>query len=1043
MAKFFINRPIVAMVISIIIVLVGFVSLKSLPVAQFPEIVPPMIQVSATYPGANAVDIEQSVATPIEQQVNGVENMIYMRSINANDGTMTLEVSFEVGSDLNMSNVLVQNRVSQAMTSLPSDVTRLGVPVKKSLSFPLLIVSLKSPKGTYDNNFLSNYAAININDALSRIQGVGQLTLFGGSDYSMRVWLKPDRLSKLGVTVDDIVRAIQEQNTLSPGGQIGGAPAARGQEFTYSVQLKGRLKTPEEFGEIIVRSNPDGSQIRLKDVSRIELGTQLYNSVGRLDGKPSAVIAVYQTPGSNALKVSGEIRKKLADFSKKFPQDIEYTVSLDTTLAVSAGIEEIVHTLFEAILLVILVVFIFLQNWRATLIPLLTVPVSLLGTFIVFPMLGFSVNTLSLLGLVLAIGIVVDDAIVVVEAVIHHIERGLTPKEATLKAMEEVTGPVIAIALVLSAVFIPVAFMGGITGRLYQQFAITIAISVLFSAFNALTLSPALSALLLKPAGQPKGIAGKFFGLFNRGFEKVTGKYLGLAEILIRKLVRAAIFILVLCALIFFLGKKIPGGFVPDEDQGYLFANVQLPDASSLERTDLISKKVEKILRETPGISGFNTVTGFSLLTQAFASNTAFFFISLNPWEARRSGDLHAFGIIEKLNRRFEQEIPGAAVFAFAPPSIPGLGTGSGFSMMLQDRSGNPPEYLARYVQAFLEAAEKRPEIERVFSPYRANVPQIYADVDREKVLKLGVSLRDVNTAIGTFLGSAYINDFNRFGRLYKVYIEAESDYRKDIGNLASFYVRNDKGEMVPLSTCVTLKNTSGPEFTNRFNLYRTAEISGTPKPGYSSAQALKALEETAGKVLPADMDYDWSNVSYQEKKAAGTGGMVFVLALVFVFLILAAQYESWSLPFSVLLGTPFAVFGAFLGLWLCRYDNNVFAQIGLVMLIGLAAKNAILIVEFAREKHLRENKPLLEAALMAAKLRFRPILMTAFAFILGVVPLVVARGAAAESRKIMGMTVFAGMIAATVLGVLLVPALFVFIEKIASKKLPEKPSDV
>ena len=1044
MASFFVNRPIVAIVMSIIIVLLGAVAMSGLPIAQYPEIVPPMIQVTTTFIGASATDVEASVATPLEQQINGVEQGIYMKSTNANDGTLTLRVSFEVGSDLDMDNVLTQNRVSQAMPQMPQSVKNYGVTVKKSLAFPLMVISIKSPRGSYDSSFLSNYATINVNDAIARIAGVGQVTLYGGSDYAMRVWLRPDRIGRLGLTVPDIANTISQQNQLSPAGQIGGPPAAPGTEYTYTVRTQGRLLDAREFGDIILRTNPDGSQIRLKDVARLELGTMLYNAVGRHDSQPAAVLAIYQIPGSNALDVASKIKATMADLSQRFPRDMEYLISLDTTLPVSEGINEIVHTLFEAVVLVIIVVFVFLQNWRATLIPLLTVPVSLVGAFIFFPALGFSINVLSLLGLVLAIGIVVDDAIVVVEAVMHHIEHGLPPKEATLKAMEEVSGPVVAIGLILSAVFVPVGFMGGITGRLYQQFAITIALSVLLSVINALTLSPALSALLLKPTSGKRTLLTPFYNAFNKIFGRATDAYVGFAGILIRKMFRSLAFIGVLIFVIVTLVRNIPGGFVPEEDQGFLLVNALLPDAASLERTDAVMRKAEAVLKNTEAVDGYNTITGFSLLTGAYASNMGFFFVQLKPWHDR-GHEATAAAVTHALNAAFAQEIREGAVVAFGPPAIPGLGTGAGFTLELQDRSGGTPAYLAEQAQRFIDAARKRPEIGRISSLYRASVPQIYADIDRSKVLKSGVQISDVNTTLGALLGSSYINDFNRFGRVYKVYLQAEPEFRKDPSQLGLFFVRNQTGGMVPLDTLVTMQATSGPEFTNRFNLFRTAEVTGVPAPGYSSAQALDALDQTARDVLPADMTHDWADMSYQERKAPGVA-LVFALAIFLVFLILAAQYESWGLPFSVLLGTPFAAFGAYFGLWAARqlisesYVNNVFAQIGLIMLIGLAAKNAILIVEFAKMEH-DQGKPLIESALMAAKLRFRPILMTAFAFILGVVPLLAASGAGAEARKVMGMAVFSGMLIATILGVCLIPMLFVAVEKAIGQRAGHAPA--
>ncbi|BCS34951.1 multidrug efflux RND transporter permease subunit [Luteitalea sp. TBR-22] len=1044
MAKFFVNRPIVAMVLSIVMVMLGLVAMQGLPIAQYPEIVPPMVQITTTFVGASATDVEAAVATPLEQKINGVEKGIYMKSTNANDGTLTLKVSFEVGSNLDMDNVLTQNRVSEATPQLPQSVKNYGVSVKKALAFPLMVVSIKSPNGTYDNNFLSNYATININDNIARISGVGQINLFGGSDYAMRVWLRPDRIAKLGITVADIVNAINQQNQLSPAGQIGGPPAVPGTEYTYTVRTQGRLLNEEEFGAVIVRTNPDGSEVRLRDVARIELGTQLYNAVGRHNGKPSAVIAIFQIPGTNALDVANRVKATLEDLKTRFPRDMDYEVSLDTTLPVTEGINEIVHTLFEAVVLVIVVVFIFLQNWRATLIPLLTVPVSLIGAFMFFPLLGFSINVLSLLGLVLAIGIVVDDAIVVVEAVMHHLEHGMEPKEATLKAMEEVSGPVVAIALILIAVFVPVGFMGGITGALYQQFAITIALSVALSAVNALTLSPALAAMLLKKPTGKRTLLTPFYNGFNKVFGVATNGYISFTSVLVRKFVIGIVLVGALSYLTMGLVNRIPGGFVPEEDQGYLLVSAQLPDGASLERTDAVMKKAERVLAANHSVQGYNTISGFSLLTGAYSSNMGFFFVALKPWEERHAAEEVANGVTAALNRAFAQEIPEAVVVAFGPPAIPGLGTGAGFTMQLQDRVGQPPEYLGEQAERFIDAARKRPEIGRISTLYRASVPQIYADIDRSKVLKVGVPILDVNNTLGALLGSTYVNDFNRFGRVYKVYVQAEPEYRRDPRQFGLFFVRGKDGQMVPLDTLVTTRTTSGPEFTNRFNLYRSAEVTGVPAPGYSSAQALTALEEVAKEVLPAEMGYDWADMSYQEKRAPNPA-VTFAIAIFLVFLVLAAQYESWALPFSVLLGTPFAAFGAYFGLWWARrssesYVNNVFAQIGLIMLIGLAAKNAILIVEFA--KMLRDQgKDPVSAALEAARLRFRPILMTAFAFILGVVPLLTATGAGAESRKVMGVTVFAGMLIATFLAVLLIPVLYVTVEKLTGGKSTPPPA--
>jgi HAE1 family hydrophobic/amphiphilic exporter-1 len=1036
MAEFFVRRPIVAMVIAIIIVLLGLISLGGLPVAQYPEITPPVVSVSANYQGANSVAVEQSVATPIEQKVNGVENMIYMKSTNASNGSMNLQVSFEVGTDLDMANVLVQNRVSEAMAVLPEEVTRQGVTVKKKLSFPLLLISLISPNGTYDDTFLMNYASINIIEPLSRIRGVGLAEVLGGSltEYSMRVWIKPDQLSKLALTVADITAAIQQQNVLVPAGQIGGPPAPAGTEFTYTVQTGGRFETPEEFGGIIVRANPDGSHVLLKDVARIELGSQGYQIKARLDGSDSALLQVFQLPDANGLEVAEQVKAALEKISENLPDDIEVVMSLDTTKPITAGIREIVITLFQALGLVILVVYIFLQSARATFIPALAVPVSLIGAFAVFPLLGFTINTLSLLGLVLAIGIVVDDAIVVVEAVTAKMEAGLAPREATVAAMREVSGPIVATSLALIAVFVPVAMMPGISGLLYQQFAITIAVAVAISSINALTLSPALAATLLKPPGEETSRLDGFFNVFNRWFEKVTGVFMVLVRFFTEKLMRMAILVVALLVALVVLFQSLPSGFVPGEDQGYIMASVMLPDAASLQRTEEVMRKVEAVVGEIDAIENASAISGFSMLTGTIQSNAGFVFIQLKDWDERPEVRDHAKNVVRRLNVALAEQIKGAQAFAFGPPAIPGLGTGSGFTMMLQDGGGNSPEYLAQHSAAFVQAANKHPAIASAYTLYRANVPQLLLGISDSKALKLGVPLQDLQASVGAFLGGAYVNDFNRFGRLYKVFVQAEPEYRADPDGLRFFYVRNNAGDMVPLSTLVDIGRTSGTEFTNRFNLYRSSEITGQAAAGYSSGEAQAALVEIAAEVLPEGMTYSWSGMSYQEEAASGSAGLVFAMALVFVFLVLAAQYESWSLPLSVLAGTPIAVFGAVGGLWLARlmresYENNVFAQIGLVMLIGMAAKNSILIVEFAKLE-MEKGKPAFEAAMEAARQRFRPILMTAFSFILGVLPLLVASGAGAEARKIMGMTVFSGMLVATVVGVLLVPAMFVAVER-------------
>ncbi|PYX73592.1 MAG: hydrophobe/amphiphile efflux-1 family RND transporter [Acidobacteria bacterium] len=1034
MASFFIRRPIVAMVIAILMVLIGIVAMRRLPTAQFPNIAPPEVQVKATYPGADAVTVEQSVATPIEQQMSGVDNMNYMYSNNANNGQITLTVNFDIKTDPSTDQILAQMRTNQANSQLPADVVNYGVTVQKSTSAPLMIVDLYSPKGTYDNIFLANYAYINLNDQLTRVPGIASVTVFGAGQYAMRCWVRPDKLAKLGVTVPEIVKVIQAQNTVNPAGQIGGEPVPKGQEFTYAVRAQGRLPSAEEFGQIVIRANPDGSMLRLKDVARLDLGAQTYNLVGRYSGKPAAVVAIYQLPGSNAVQSAAGVRKLMLEAKQRFPQDLEYSVALDTTLAVTEGLNEIKHTLFEAIILVILVVYIFLQGWRATLIPLLAVPVSLVGTFVVFPLLGFSINTLSLFGLVLAIGLVVDDAIVVVEAVEHHIEHGMTPKDAAFKAMEEVSGPVIAIALILAAVFIPTAFIPGITGRLYQQFAITIAISVIFSAFNALSLSPALSALLLRPRKESRGPLGAFFRWFNRAFGRATDRYVSTCGMLIRRAGMSMVLLLGVAVLAGWFGSRLPNSFLPDEDQGYVFAGLQLPNAASLQRNDDVSRKIEEMILKTPGVDSVTAVLGFSMLSGAQNTYSSFYWITLKEWAERKAPEEQYEAIKTHLNRELSQFTEGLG-FSFPPPAIPGVGASGGFTFMLEDRAGKDPQFLSENLGKFLAAARKRPELASIYSTALPVVPQVYVDVDRAKAISQGVQLSDVYKTMQTFMGGLLVNYFNSFGRQWQVYVQAEGDFRTKAENVGQFYVTNDAGQPVPMSALTRIKPSTGPEFTLRYNLYRCAQINGGAAPGYSSGQAMKALEEVFAATMPPEMGYDYMGMSYQEKKAAEgvAPAVIFGMSLLFVFLILAAQYESWSLPFSVLLGTPIAVFGAFSFLWMRNLDNNVYAQIGLVMLIGLAAKNAILIVEFAKMEF-DKGMSAKDAALTGAKLRLRPILMTAFAFILGCVPLWTASGAGAISRRVLGTCVIGGMLAASILGIFLIPVCFELVERIAHR---------
>jgi hydrophobic/amphiphilic exporter-1 (mainly G- bacteria), HAE1 family len=1046
MSKFFINRPIVAIVISILMVVGGIVAMLGLPTSQFPNIADPQIQVIGSYTGADAQTVAQSVATPIEQQMSGVDKMNYMYSLNAGNGQMTLTVDFDINTVASTDQILTQMRASQANSQLPSAVLNQGITVQKSTAAPLMLIDLTSPNGTYDNIFLANYATINLNDALTRVPGVASVSVFGAGQYAMRCWVNPDKLAGLKITVPEIISAIQAQNNVNPAGQIGGNPAPPGQQFTYTVRAPGRLPSAEEFGEIIVRAKEGEGILRLKDVARVELGAQNYNMIGRLNGKPAALIAVYQAPGANAVATAAGVRALMQEAKTRFPQDLDYIVALDTTLSVTAGIKEIEHTLIEALVLVIIVVYIFLQGWRATLIPLLAVPVSLIGTFMIFPLLGFSINTLSLFGLVLAIGLVVDDAIVVVEAVEHHIEGGMTPHDATVRAMEEVGGPVVAIALILAAVFIPTAFIPGITGRLYQQFAVTIAVSVIFSAFNALTLSPALSAMLLRPRKEPRGPLGAFFRWFNRVFGRVTDGYVNACRHLIHKAVLAFMLLLVFVVGAGFFGHKTPGGFLPDEDQGYMYGGLQLPNASSLQRTSDASKLVEKIMLDTPGVENVSTVIGYSMLSGVNTTYSSFFFVSFKNWEERKTPEESYNGIKRHLMGALSKVTSGIA-FAFPPPAIPGVGTSGGFTFVLEDRSGSPIEFLAKNAEVFMAEARKRPELNGVMTTALFGVPQVGITVDQEKVLTQQVSLTNVYQTLQTFMGGSLVNYFNRFGRQWQVYVQAESNYRTSADNLGRFYVTNSSGQMVPLSTLTGNVPRSGPEFVMKYNQFQCVQINGAAAPGYSSGQAIAALEDVFKKTMPSQMGFDYLGMSYQEVKAAQGVKPVVVFGLSFfiVFLIMAAQYESWTLPLSVLLGVPIAVFGAFAALYLRRLDNNVYAQIGLVMLIGLSAKNAILIVEFAKAEY-EGGKSLIDAALSGAKQRLRPILMTAFAFILGCVPLWLASGAGAISRQVLGTVVIGGMLAASLLAIFFIPVSFDVIERFGNlfgkKKTPEEKPD-
>ncbi|RAJ10925.1 HAE1 family hydrophobic/amphiphilic exporter-1 [Chitinophaga skermanii] len=1035
-SKTFIERKNTTIVIAILLTIVGGICMVNLPIAQLPDIAPPVVEVRSNYIGANSTTVEETVTTPIENQVNGTPGAMYIQSVSANDGSMSITVTFDLGVDADIATLDVQNRVNFALPSVPDDVRRTGVTTKKRSNDMLMVVALKSPNGTHDRAFLDNYINIYIKPELARIYGVGDVNAFS-QDYSMRIWLNPDKMAALGITTNQVAAAITEQNRQVPAGIIGAPPANRNQAFEYNVKVKGRLVTAEEFENIIIASNPqNGAIVRLKDIARSQLGSFSYAVNIAADGKPGSGCAIYLAPGANALNVNDDVEAKMQELAKSFPSDVEWIVPFETTSFVKISIKEVIETFVEALILVVIVVFIFLQNWRTTLVPVLVIPVSIIGTFIFFQLLGFSINTLTLFGFVLAIGIVVDDAIVVVEAVQHHIDFDkMTPLQATYKAMSEVQAPVIAIALILAAVFVPVAFIPGVSGRLYQQFALTIAFSVLLSAFLALTLTPALCAMLLKPAHLSKKSTGinKFFYKFNKWFGNVTDRYGKGVSVAIHKSGFVLILLMILFFVTGFLFKTTPTTFIPQEDMGSMYLALELPDASSTQRTLQITEQVNKILANDSAVQHFMGITGINFIANAIKPNSATYFLQLKPWDERyKRGD-----DINKVQARVQRalaQFTEATAIVIPAPTLRGLGTSAGFSFILEQKSGNDVNQFNQVLGQFLMEANKRPEIMRAYAFFSATTPEINVTVDRDKCKQMGVSVGDVFTTLQTYLGGLYVNDFTRFSRSFRVVLQADTSFRANINALNTFYVKNQNGEMVPLSAVVTHQTGVGAPVLNHFNLYRSVEIDGVNQYGYSSGDAIKALEEVAAQVLPSNFGYDWANISKQEIEAGNKSTMIFGLSILFVFLLLTALYESWSVPFSVLLAVPIALFGAILALFLSKQANSVYSQIGLITLIGLAAKNAILIVEFAKER-VDAGIPLVKATLQAVKLRFRPILMTSFAFILGVLPLVFAEGAGAASRVNIGWTVVGGMLAATLLAIFTVPVLYVLITRFAYGK--------
>jgi len=1036
-SAFFIDRPKFAFVISIVISIAGLVALMALPIAEYPEITPPQVQVTASYPGADAETISNTVAGPLEAKVNGVEDMIYMSSKSANDGSYALTVSFRVGTDPDIATVNVQNRVSQASSQLPEEVRRQGVITTKQSTNMLMVVNIYSPNQTYDTLFLNNYTNINVTDSLARINGVGKAVILGVQDYSMRIWLRPDRLAGLELTTDEVIAAIREQNIQVAAGQLGSEPATSDVQFQYNLKVTGRLNTPDEFGNIIVRVGKDSSTVRLRDVARIEMGSKSYDAYGLLNGTAAVALAIYQLPGANALEVAEAIQDTMENLSRHFPDDIEYAIAYDTTHSIEASIDEVVETLFIAIALVILVVFVFIQDWRSTLIPTLAIPVSLIGTFAGLMAMGYSLNLLTLFGLILAIGIVVDDAIIVVENVQRHMAEGLSPRDATRKAMSEISGAVIATTLVLLAVFVPLAFIPGLTGELYRQFALTLSLAVSISSLNALTLSPALCATLLKPGSGELATRG-FFGWFNRSFDRMTGGYMKWVRTLLRRSALVMILFGIFTALTVALFGRLPTGFVPIEDKGAFMIDMQLPEGAALSRSKAAAHNVEEVLRSTPGVANVITIVGYSILKKGISSNAALFIVVLKNWSERSDKALHEENIVRSLRRKLST-IASANIFPFQLPAIPGLGATGGFEFVLQSTAGHSPQNMAAVLGGIAVAANQSEKLSRVFSTFKASVPQIHLDVDRERAKLMGVPLTSIFNTLSSETGKFYVNDFNKFGKTYQVLTQADAEYRNSIDDVYNLYVRNGNGDMVQLRTLLKAKSILGPDVVSRYNIYPSITINGSAAAGYSSGQAIVAMEHIAEETLPPGYTYEWTGQAYQEILAGDQGPVIFGLALIFVFLFLVAQYESWSIPISVMFSVPLAIFGAVLGQSLAGLQNDVYMQVGIVLLMGLATKNAILIVEFAKVEREENGKSIFDAAMNAARLRFRAVLMTAFSFILGVIPLVIAVGAGSASRRSLGTAVFSGMLAAAVLVPLLVPVFYSVIQNLRERVKGQK----